>query len=82
MRRLSSAARKKKLAEADALAREQARVWRVFYARTKTTGVKLVELPTAGSEQQAIKRVKGGYEARPVLPSRLWRRIYEEVGLA
>lgn len=75
---MTASERRRRLDRADELAREQALLWRVFYARVKTTGVRLVE---ASSEHRAIKAVRGGYEARPVLPSRLWRRIYEEVGL-
>lgn len=72
------AERKRRLDRADELARERATMWRVFYARVRSNGVRLVE---ASTEHRAVKAVRGGYEARPVLPSRVWRAIYEEVGL-
>lgn len=75
---MSTGERKRRLAQAEELARDRANLWRVFYRRVKTTGVRLVE---ATSEGRAMSLVRGGYQARPVLPSSAWRAIYKEVGL-
>lgn len=76
---MSRAARRRKLAQADALARERATTWRVYYKRATTSGVRYIV--TAPNETAALRKVKGGYLARPVLPSSVRREIAAEVGL-
>ena len=69
-----------RLEQADTLARDRASLWRVFYRRSTSKGVRwLVKAP---DEASAIKRVRGGYLALPILPSSEWREIYKEVGLS
>ena len=77
MKRLSKPERKRRLARAQEIAAERATHWMVY--RDGRTGWRLVK---ATSEQAAMKRVTRSTGARPTLPSREWRRIYEEVGLA
>ena len=82
MKRLSSPERKRRLERAQEVAAEQATLWWVWATTTKGERLAQAKLVKASSEAQALKKVRRSVSARPSLPSRLWRRIYEEVGLA
>ena len=81
MRRLSSPERKRRLALAQDIARERAKQWWVWSTTTKGERKAQATLVNAAGETQALKKVRRSVAARPSLPSRVWRIIYEEVGL-
>ena len=89
--RLTDDQRAARLAEAQELARQRATQWRVFIVVGKDTVEQ--RIVDAGSEEAAqrlleapngrrLKRPPVIINMRPLLGSRSWRRIYEEVGLA
>jgi hypothetical protein len=80
VKRLRPVDKKKLLTEAELLAEERARLFRMARRNSKgeaLTGHRLT--PVTGERHRRNLINKG---ARPVLASSEWRAIYEEVGLA
>lgn len=76
---MTPAKRKRLLNEADRLAVEQATTWHVYY---KTgSGRTRDRIVNASNQQTALRRVRGAYLARPILPTKQWQAVYTEVGL-
>ena len=72
---------KAKLTRATELAEERATQWCVYMTDSKGNVLTSWRIVTAPSSEKALKRVRRGYAARPILPSSEWYRINQEVGL-